>query len=172
MCTHSQRFPGPWRFCSLVCCGSCQGCSGQMSNIPIILKQQRKQKAAHGRLNVASPAVTTLISKNQEYVKDLLQLCHVPPKATLSDPWRCHKKHCPLLGVQKCSCTHMLSQRILLCLHKGLCSSITTVTIPMIVAAQKPPAKLINLLPSRQSKLSLSSVAQWIQKAGRAACRA
>lgn len=100
--------------------------------------------------------------KKQEYVKDLLQLCHVPPKPTQPDPWRCHKKHCPLLGVQKCSCIHMLSQRDLLCLHKGPCSSFTTVTIPVIVAARKPPAKLINLLPSRQSKLSLSSVAQWI----------
>lgn len=158
----SQRLPGPWCFSSPVCCSSCQDCSGQMSNIPIILKQQRKHEAACGRLNVASPGVTTLISKNQEYVKDLLQLCHVPPKPTQPDPWRCHKKHCPLLGVQKCSCIHMLSQRDLLCLHKGPCSSFTTVTIPVIVAARKPPAKLINLLPSRQSKLSLSSVAQWI----------
>lgn len=40
----SQRFPGPWCFSSLVCCGSGQNCSGQMSNIPIILKQHRKQK--------------------------------------------------------------------------------------------------------------------------------
>lgn len=107
-----------------------------MSNIPIILKQRRKHKAAHGRLKVDSPAVITFISKKQGYVKDLLQLCHVPPKPAQADPWQCHKKHCSLLGVQKCFCTDMLSQRDLLRLHKGPCCSITT-TIPVIVAAQK-----------------------------------
>lgn len=116
MCT-----PRPWRFSSPVCCGSCQDCSGQMSNIPIVLKQQRKHKAAHGILNVASPGVTTLISKKQEYVKDLLQLCHVPPKPTQPDPWRCHKKHCPLLGVQYSTLHLERSALAYTCSPKGIC---------------------------------------------------
>lgn len=127
-----------------------------MSNTPIIPKQHRKHKAAHGRLNVDSPAVITLISKKQDHVKDSLQPCPVPPKPAQADAWRCHKKHCPLLGVQKCSCTQALSQRHLLRLHKGPSSSITTVIIPVIVAAWRHPAKLFNLPPSRHSKLSLS----------------
>lgn len=159
MCAHSQRFPGPWHLSSLACCGTCQDRGGPMSKVTI-LKKHRKHKAAYGRVNAGNPTVMAYISRKQSYVKQLLQLCHVSPKPTQSDLWQCHTKHCPLLGVQKHSCADMLSPRDLSFLCEDPALPLPPQQSPWLSQLKKPAAKFINLLPSRQSKLFLSSVVQ------------